>query len=242
VNKPKLDAIFQQQDEVLHEHLDRFSFLRDAYSLLSDAVYLAGMVITQMRFGDRDKQDAVASLAIQSLSPSIVAIRVGLWGDVPESLAVLRCAVESCARLQLVVRERKYKTAVLEMDNQKFEQLDFDCVSRDLGDFGQKIRKLRGLISNTAAHATAKRLIWNHYEHKDQTFFRAGFARNLQGAELTLFYCMDVCMWLTDALRRAHEQDNLEFRWIDDTKALTRRYQALKQQFSSRFSTTQRNE
>jgi hypothetical protein len=233
VNDQSIDRVFSLQDEVMKKHLAISAFARNAYTLISDVVKLNVYIIEKMHFR-QDKQDAVGAIAVDSIGPVIVGVRVALWGDMPESLTVLRSAIESCARLQYVVQEQKYQTAVYEMRD-GFKQLEYKKVVRQLDRLGTKIDRLHGLISDAAAHATANRLKWNTYDHKGDTYFRVGFARDIEKAELPLFYCMDVCLLVADALRQAYEQEGPSFRWQGEFDEMLKRHTLLKNEYSSRF-------
>ena len=233
MEQPSFDRIFNLQDQVMTDHLSASEFAKKAYRLISDATHLNVSILETMQF-DPEKQNAVGTLAMDSVPPIIVAVRVALWGNMPESLAVLRAALENCAQLQFVVRKRKYKTATYEMDNQ-FRQLEYKNVFDSLGTVGEKIKEIHGLISETAAHSTATRLKWNSYEHEGDTFSRVGFARDTEKAELPLFYCMDVCLLVTDALVQAYEQDQLPFVWSENVSEMLERHRVLREEFLSRF-------
>lgn len=234
MNSASLNRRFAVQDEVMERHLTTSEFARSAYQLISDVTDVNMRILEKAQFQPEEKQDAVVTLAIESLSPAIVAVRVALWGNMPESLTVLRSGLESCAQLQFVIQERQYETAVYEM-NRKFDRLGFQSASSGLGKLGEKINTLHGLISEAAAHATANRLKWNKYQHQGQSYFRVGFARDPAKAELPLFYCMDVAVIVMDALRQAYEQDELPFEWSRDFENLMERHRTLKTEFSARF-------
>lgn len=127
-----------------------------------------------------------------------------------------------------------YDTASSEMDR-KFNQISFKKVVRELGQFGEMIRKLHDKISEVAAHATATRLKWDSYEHQGATFFRAGFARDASKAEMALFYCMYVCIVVLDALEEAYQQDSLQFDWGTELQDLRQRFSSLRTDFRGRF-------
>ncbi len=119
----------------MERHLTTSEFARSAYQLISDVTDVNMRILEKAQFQPEEKQDAVVTLAIESLSPAIVAVRVALWGNMPESLTVLRSGLESCAQLQFVIQERQYETAVYEM-NRKFDRLGFQSASSGLGKLG----------------------------------------------------------------------------------------------------------
>lgn len=233
MEQPKFDRVFELQDQVMINHLSSSKFAKKAYELISEATLFNVGILGKMRF-DPEKQDVIGKLAIDAISPIIVAVRVALWGNMPESLAVLRAALESSTQLQFVVREGMYKIAAYELYN-GFKKLEYKNVLNSLGKLGEKTKKLHGLISEAAVHATASRLKWNSYEHEGDTFSRVGFARDTEKAELPLFYCMDVCLLVTDALVQAYEQEQKPFAWSENVKKNLERHRVLKEEFLSRF-------
>jgi hypothetical protein len=237
----RLERLFEMQDEVLEEHIASSDLLKRTFSFLSDCAWLNTKILTSMRF-EAEKQTAIRRLAVDSLSHTLVAIRLGLWGALPESMAILRSAIESCAQLQYVVKNKKYRTLLYELDR-KLDRLSFEKCMAALGNLGKRIEKIHGRISETAAHSTASRLALTSYKYQGEFYDKVGFARNVENAELALFYCMDSCMMVLEAFLWAYEQDNLDVEWATSLDQLNTRFADIQQELLAEFaaSGTRRN-
>ncbi len=231
--KLSLDRLFNVQDEVLHEHLASSEVLKQTADFISDCVSLNMDILQSMRF-EENKQTAIRTLAVDSISHTVVAVRLGLWGDLPESLTILRSAIESNAQLQFIVKERMYETFAYEMER-KLERTSFDASIAGLGGLGGRIRTIHGRISDIAAHSTASRSALVSYEFEGEFYDRVGFARNVDNAEFAHFYCMDSSMMPTEAFVWAYEQENLSFKWILDVNGLSARFDTIKKALSEKF-------
>lgn len=235
-----LEKLFELQDEVFQEHLNSSEILKKTFSFLSECVRLNTRILTSMKF-ESNKQTAIRNLAVDSLSHTIVAIRLGLWGDLPESFSMLRSAIESSAQLQYVVKHSKYETLIYEL-NRKFEHISFDNCVAGLEDLGKRIRRIHGRISETASHSTARRMAVRSYQHEGEFYDRVGFAWNVKNAELALFYCMDTCMMLLEAFLWAFEQDNLTFEWKDTVYKLSERFKDIQKELLQKSGISETNE
>jgi hypothetical protein len=150
----------------------------------------------------------------------VVAARVGLWGALPESLSVLRGAVESCAQFAFVVIGRKYGTVVYEVTKLgRFRQAHFDQACEDLGPLGEKLRRLHDQISETASHSTVKRFSLLDYHFEGQDYDRLGFAVDPKSAKLVIFHATLLANILAISLRLAYEQDQIRFDWIAELES-----------------------
>jgi len=222
----KLKRLFELQDEVLSEHLNKSLFVGRMFDLLSDSLWLNAGVLAALKF-EPEKQTAIRRFTCDTLSHVIVAIRVGLWGDLPESLTLLRSALESSTQLLFIVGNRKYKTAVFEMER-KFDQVSFERAVAGLGPLGERAKKIHGKISELAAHATAPRMTLVDYDYDGTTYDRVGFARNPQYAEHSLFYCMDASLLVSQALLYALEQDGIPISWQEQMNEINERFESLR--------------
>ena len=229
----RLERLFEIQDEVLQEHLATSDLLKSTFSFLSDCSSLNFEILTSMRF-EAEKQTAIRSLAVDSLSHTLIAIRLGLWGGLPESLSILRSAMESCTQLQYVVKKKEYKTLIYELDR-KFDRLSFEKCRAGLGDLGKRIERIYGTISDIASHSTASRLALTSYKYRGEFYDRVGFARDVENAEKALFYCLDSCMMPIEAFFWAYEQDDLAFPWVDSVSELNERFRELQKELLAKF-------
>jgi hypothetical protein len=228
-----LERLFNAQDEVLQEHLASSEDLKQAADFISVSVSLNMDILQSMRF-EENKQTAIRRLAVDSISHTVVAVRLGLWGDLPESLAILRSAIESNAQLQFVVKEQMYETFAYEMER-KLDRTSFDTSIAGLGDLGKRIRIIHGRMSDIAAHSTASRSALVSYKFEGEFYDRVGFARNVDNAEFALFYCMDSSMMPTEAFVWAYEQENIPFKWVSDVNGLSARFETIKKALSEKF-------
>ncbi len=211
-----LTELFDLQDEALRRNLLNAEGVHQFSALLSSLVGVCYEALHEMRF-PATKQTVVRHLATDALSHLVVATRVGLWGAFPESLSVLRGAIESCAQFTFVVLEKKYATVMYEAKELKrFRQVDFDSACEQLGDLGNKLRKLHNQISEAAGHSTVKRFSLLEYEFEDQEYDRLGFAVDPTAARLLVFHGLQLASVLAASLRLAYFQDRLEFRWNNE--------------------------
>jgi len=222
----KLQRLFRVQDEVFEEHLSQSPLLKQVFDFISDCLWLDTKILVSLSF-DSEKQTVIRRFAVDSLSHSIVAVRTGLWGDLPESLTILRSALESALQLQYIVREQKYATTVYEMDR-KLNQVSFGSAISGLGALGDRAKTIHGRLSEDAADATAKRMNLVAYEHDGEVYDRVGFARNKEWAEMALFYCMDTSVMVAQALHEAMAQEGLPIPWEDELAALHQRFETLR--------------
>ncbi len=227
-----LDEVFILQDEAAKRNFNESSLVKQAYGVVTKTISLCYIVLKEMPF-EALKKTAIRWLAVDCLSHAIVAMRIGLWGALPESLGVLRGATESGAQLSYVVRERKYKTLAAEMAR-KFQRVSYETAFEGLGSLGGGMEGLHGRISDVASHSTAKRLALVDYEFEGQDYDRLGFAPAPQNAEIAAFYSMLVCMPVCDALYAAHQQDGLEFPLSQDLLTLLREFDAVCEKFYER--------
>ncbi len=226
MEEQKLYQVFMKQDEIFRENIGSSECIGEAYALISDACYAALKVLRQLPF-DEEKKYVIVAFVGDAISSAIVATRVGLWGDFPESMSVLRPALERAVQLLYVVGDNKYKTAKYEMQAE-FKQISYEVAVNAMGSFGEKTQSLRGLISGVAAHASAKRFRWNTYEKDGAGFLRSGFSRDRDVVLLALHYCVDVPMLVLHAIQRAYDQESCENPGKTETDSLMERLAGLK--------------
>jgi hypothetical protein len=226
MEEQKLDQVFLKQDEILRENIGSSDCFSEAYALISDACYAALKVLKQLPF-DEEKKHVIVAFVGDAISSAIVATRVGLWGDFPESMSALRPAGERAVQLLYVVGDNKYKTAKYEMQAE-FKQVSYEVAVNAMGSFGKKSETLRGLISGVAAHASAKRFTWNTYEKDGADFLRSGFSRDRDVVLLALYYCADVPMLVLHAIQCAYDQESRENPGKAETDSLMERLTGLK--------------
>jgi hypothetical protein len=158
----------------------------------------------------------------------MVATRVGLWGNFPESMSILRPAIERTAQLLHIVAEEAYKTAQYEMSRGRLTQLAYEKIVDGLS-IGQGTKELHGRVSEIAAHATAGRLVWGSYKKGEESYLRLGVSRDRDVPPVALFYCANTAMLVMNALEGSFRQDGQVFPFATDMETLYRRYGILKE-------------
>ncbi len=119
-----LTELFTLQDEVLKRNLLRQDVLPKT-AALSTLVSVCYQALEEMKFAP-EKQEVVRRFACDTLSHVVTAARVGLWGALPESLSVLRGAVESCAQLSFVVAQNRFSNSFSHSTPKRFRQLGYE--------------------------------------------------------------------------------------------------------------------
>jgi hypothetical protein len=222
-----LTYLFSEQDKTLLNHLSGDPLIAEAYHLTSDACCLSIKILSQLPFVG-EKYDVISTFAIDAVSATVVAARIALWGNPPEAMSILRCAVERSAQLMYIVGEAKYKTAKYEMEKGSFNHVSYDTAVASMGDLGKRITRLHGLISGSMAHATVNRLGWSLYEKDGNQCARIGSSDNPGGCLACLSQGMDVLIVVLDRLRASYVEDNLKFEAGDALEALNDRFLAFK--------------
>jgi hypothetical protein len=215
--KPSVDIglveIFSLQDQAFQLHFLKSLDVGVYTTALSRLVGIAYHAMNKGTFA-AEKQTVTRHFGGDSLSHLVVAVRVGLWGALPESLSVLRGGIESCAQLAYVVTEKRYGTAMYEAQTLgRFRQLDFERVCGELGDLGKKLRKLHSQISDAAGHSTVKRFSLLDYTFEGVEYDRLGVAFVANNAKLAAQHCVLLASLLVDCLRLAYVQDGVPFEW-----------------------------
>jgi hypothetical protein len=186
-----LGGLFDAQDTVLRDHLAGSDLIRDGFQLISDATGLAIEILGRLTFPTQ-KRNVISNFSNDAISAAVLSTRIALWGNAPETLAILRPALERCVQLAYVVREKKYVVAWHEIETGSFKQVSYDVAASAMDRSCKQWRQLHGHFSELAAHATAKRLHWSDYERNGQQFARVGLAHDPDAVLLCLYYCMDV--------------------------------------------------
>ncbi len=192
--------------------MEESKVLRRAWDVLSEAFGLGYEMLHSMKFTP-EKQTVVRVLAGDSLSHLIVGFRIALWGDLPESMSVLRGATESYAQLTFVVENQLYSVAAHELLEGRFNKIKFENVLRKLGKLGKAIAKTHGRISNVASHSTATRLAQAEYMLDGKTYDRFGFALDASSTELPTYHSVVVCNGVLHSIWKAHRQEDRRPIW-----------------------------
>ncbi|MBZ5538479.1 MAG: hypothetical protein LAO31_21245 [Acidobacteriia bacterium] len=204
-----LDRLFHFQDEALEHNTVHSVTVQERLRLVREAIALSAIVLTSMKFSNY-KQHVLRVLGTDCLSSIVTSVRVGLWGNLPESVALLRSALESTAISAAVVQTREYAVLCAEF-RKKLSKYNFKRASFILGGFGSRIIRLWGTLSNIGAHSTAFRMRFSSYQMSGEFVDRLAAAFDHQLSENALFYTPDVCLALLISFELAYTQDSVEF-------------------------------
>lgn len=222
-----LQKLYKIQDDVLRENLAEPSLAADFHGLISTGCHICARVLPRLPFPD-PKNLVLRAWGADALTGAMVATRVGLWGDFPECMSVLRPAIERTAQLLHIVTEEAYKTAQYEMKRGRFTQLAYDKIVGGLS-IAQGVKELHGRVSDIASHATAGRLVWGSYKKGEESYLRLGVSRDRDVPPVALFYCANTVMLVMNALEGSFRQEGLVFPFATDTETLYRQYDILKE-------------
>lgn len=204
--KIDLRLICTLQEAAANEHFQRSPVLKEMVRAISAGLGIVYKMMSEMHFG-AEKQTALRHFAGDTLSHIVVAVRVGLWGAVPEGLAVLRGALESGAQLEYIVSAQLYKTAIQEA-KAKFVRVSFETARKNLGELGRAADKLHGRISDLASHSTSRRYALLDYNLDGEEYDRFGFSVQPELAEHIAYISLWFLMQLACSLHTAYAQDN----------------------------------
>jgi hypothetical protein len=213
-----LDDIFQRQDLAATQNIADSETVQRRLQFVRDATLVAAAALSALPFED-EKQHAIRTLSMDAWSNLIVSVRVGLWGDAPESFALLRCGVETAAILAAAVEQRRYRTAVSEFAARQ-RQLSFTQAVDALGDAGKRIVRLHGDLSNFGSHATGDRVRFACYTHGGERYDRFAYAIDPEASALALRYALDLSLHLLTVLETAYVQDSKAVPWATDLDRL----------------------
>jgi len=174
-DEPTIQDFFGFQDEALKYNSDSI-LVQKRLSFISDALQICWAVLTSMQF-EENKQTAIRVLGVDAISNIITGTRIALWGNLPDSVAVLRCALETAAILGVMIDERKYETANNEVAGKtgKFSELAFQDVVRQSDDLGKRMSSTWGRLSNIGPHSTPVRMKHASYDFNGTRFDRIGY-------------------------------------------------------------------
>jgi hypothetical protein len=140
----------------------------------------------------------------------VTSVRIGLWGNLPDSIVLQRAALETATILTAVVKAQEYQILTHELAT-GLTRYSFEKARASLGDLGRTIQSLWGRLSNVGAHTTQTRLKFSSYEIEGKEYDRLGAAMDPDSAELSLSLLPDVCVQLLGTLEDAYIQDELKF-------------------------------
>ncbi len=222
-NEITLGDLFQLQDRAASHNLQESNLVAKRLVFVDEATTLAVKILTSMKFLDH-KQHALRVLGTDTISSIITSARVGLWGNLPESIVLLRSALETSAVLAAVVEGQEYQVVTAEMGTSKMRKYSYkEAISR-LGDLGSRIDYLRGRLSDIGAHSTGTRFKFESYQLEGQTYDRLGAALDPSSAELALSFAPDVCLHLLDSFEKAYSQESSGFPGLERLTVLREKF------------------
>ncbi|MBZ5536967.1 MAG: hypothetical protein LAO31_13525 [Acidobacteriia bacterium] len=205
-----LEVLFQLQDRAAKYNWENSLIVQKRLAFVSEAITLAATVLSSMRFYDH-KQHSLRVLGTDAVSSIVTSVRVGLWGNLPESTALLRSALETSSILATLVVSQEYEAFTAELGTERMRRYSYKNAVSRLGDLGSKIDYLWGRLSNIGAHSTGTRMKFESYQLNGEAHDRLGAALELGTAELALYYAPDVCLHLLESFSTAYSQDSANF-------------------------------
>jgi hypothetical protein len=205
-----LHAIFRMQDKAAGLNETRSDVVKQNLGIISDAVALVSEILTSATFADH-KQHCLRVLGADALSSIITSVRVGLWGNLPESIVLLRCALETCAILAATVEERAYESVAFEIGSKRMSGHSYKASIAQLGDLGRRIDCLHGRLSDIGAHSSSTRFKFAAYECDGVWYDRIAAAIDPSSVELGLRWVPDVCLQLLQSLETAYLESGTAF-------------------------------
>jgi hypothetical protein len=232
-----LNGIFESQEKAATENFKRSRTLREVFSFISKALDQSTSFLATAPFSSPEKATSIRMLAADCISHVAIAMRLALWGAVPQSVAILRGALEGCSVLELMVSQQQYRTFVYEC-NHSFRQLDFKSATNSLGSLGKNIEKLWGGMSELGPHASAGRIRESVYHFEGQSYDRLGGAMDAGGAETCAYYVMHPTRVIIESLHKAAEQDGIAFPEAAIHSEMLNEFSALCKKFEENLSSS----
>jgi hypothetical protein len=196
-----LDVLFTLQDKAAAYNLAQSKLLPTQVQFVRNAISLSCDLLPAMRF-PLHKQHSLRVLSTDCMASIVTSTRVGLWGNLPDSIVLQRAALETATILTAVVNAREYQVLTHELTT-GLNRYSFENARANLGDFGRRIGALWGKLSNVGAHSTQTRLKFSSYEMDGKEYDRLGAAMEAESAELALSLVPDVCVQLLATLEDA---------------------------------------
>lgn len=222
-----LQDIFSMQDLAASQNQAQSEIVRKRLAFASDAVGLATAALGSTGFAS-NKQHVLRVLGVDAVSAIVTSTRVALWGDLPEGIALLRCAVETSAILAAVVETENYAVMADEIQAGGARKWTYKVAIGKLGDVGVRIKTLHGRLSNVGSHANPKRFQFASYQLEGEFYDRLGAALDPARVELALFWVPDACLHLLESIEKAYSQDFRVCPGSDQLSRLRNRFDSVK--------------
>ena len=186
--QPPLDlpAYFSLQDQAAHANLIRDARILPLFSIASEGAGLLTTELQELSF-PTEKQMAFRVLGSEVLSSCVVAARVALWGNLAESSACLRPALEAAAMLAYASAESRYTTFVHELRSHRLRAFRYETCLKALGADAGGLGELHGVLSAFGSHLTASRLQYQRYGRDSEAYDRCGFTLDPEAVMKALY-------------------------------------------------------
>ena len=226
---PRLDlpTYFSLQDQAAEASLGASENVRRLITVADDSVALLGDLLQGMAF-PVPKQTTFRVLGCEVLSGCIVAARIALWGNLAESLACLRPAVEAAVILSVVADRAEYEAFVHEFTSRRLRRFAYDECKGSLKEEKPGLERLVGLMSAMGAHLTGRRLQVQSYSWSGETFDRAGFSLDSEAVVASLFYLPVPLISSVHSVLLGEAQEGRDPARLSDFDALQQRYMTLR--------------
>jgi hypothetical protein len=205
-----LERLFRFQDDAAAHNIGRSPQVARLLEFVGDSVRILAHSLACMRFS-APKQHTIRVLGLDAVTGIVTSVRVGLWGNLPEAAALLRCGLEAAAILSATVQANGFETTAQEIQEARLKRHSFRRSAEALGELGRRIDYLWGRLSDLGAHSTGTRLKFESYTLNGERFDRLAAAYDPEAAELALSMVPDVCLHLLETLEMAYAQEGIEF-------------------------------
>jgi len=187
--QPQLDlpAYFSLQDEAANGNLTRDARIPPLFSIASEGADLLTTELHEMSF-PTEKQTTFRVLGSEVLSSCVIASRVALWGNLAESSACLRPALEAAVMLAHASLERRYATFAYELRSRRLRAFKYESCLKALGKDAGGLGKLHEVLSAFGSHLTASRLQYQGYAWDSESYDRSGFTLDPEAVIRALYF------------------------------------------------------
>ncbi len=121
-----LEDLFRLQDGAAKWNVENSAELAKSLQFIRELTDLVTESLGSLGFGGNPaKQTVIRLLSADSISSLVIATRVALWGNVPESSVLIRTAVETLTILECVVEENAFSAFDFEMRS-KLRRFEYD--------------------------------------------------------------------------------------------------------------------
>lgn len=202
-------ALFGFQDYAETYNFQFSPAVQKRFDHVDHCVRVGGLILQSLDFPS-EKQRVLRGLGVDALTSVAVALRVGLWGNIPEAYAVLRAGLETSTVLKAVVHTGEYRAAANELSG-RLRRFTFEASLQTLpSELARNIRRLHVVLSELGSRAFSSRVRPADYSHAGEPWDRLAAALSPEDAEAALTYCPLVALHVLTSLADAYRQDGQE--------------------------------